>query len=91
MHYLKVFKKFYQVKNDLRIINDDYVFSHLLDEVLSHDGDLLEFEPKLSRSSRPIMVIENDDALIDKWLRLELTHARERYGEKGGHHIFYQF
>jgi len=66
-----------KVKNDLRIINDDYVFSHLLDEVLSHDGDLLEFEPKLTRSSRPIMVIENDYALIDKWLRLELTHARE--------------
>lgn len=67
-----------KVKNHLRIIDDDDVFSHLIDEVLSHDADLIEFEPRLIDSPRPILVIENDDTFVDRWLRLEIVSARER-------------
>ena len=67
-----------KVKSDLKQIEDDDIFSHLIDEVLSHDADLLAVEPGLREAQRPIMVIENDENILQRWLRLEISAARER-------------
>jgi len=67
-----------KVKNDLRNLSDDDILSHFIDEILSNDFDLIEFEPELVNSNRPIYVIQNDQNLIDRWLKLEIISARER-------------
>ena len=68
-----------KVRCEIRNNLEDEIFSHLIDEILSSDNDLLEFEPKLSEVLRPISVLENDENVINRWLNLELLAAKERF------------
>ena len=68
-----------KVRCEIRNNLEDEIFSHLIDEILSSDNDLLDFEPKLSEVLRPITVLENDENVINRWLNLELLAAKERF------------
>ena len=67
-----------KVRSEIGNNLEDEIFSHLIDEILSSDNDLLEFEPKLAEVERPLSVLENEPTVIQRWLNLELLAAKER-------------
>ena len=68
-----------KVNSDLKIIpeDDSQIFSHLVDEILSYDNDFTSFMPELTDRKRPINILQNDQSLIDRWIRFEFESAAQ--------------
>ena len=59
-------------------IQDDDVFSHMIDEILSYDAEFIQLLPQLANYQRPIDILSDDDELVKRWIEIELVHARKR-------------
>ena len=68
-----------KVNSDLKVIpeDDSQIFSHLVDEILSYDNDFISFMPELGNRKRPIHILENDQVLVNRWIRFEFDSAAE--------------
>ena len=67
-----------KVKSDMNQIQDDDVFSHMIDEILSYDAEFIQLLPQLANYKRPIDILSDDDELVKRWIEIELIHARKR-------------
>ena len=65
-----------KVKSDLPLIQDDDVFSHMIDEILSYDAEFVQLMPQLAAAPRPVDVLSTNIELIERWIEVEHKHAR---------------
>lgn len=50
-----------KVEDDFELELDDEVFSHIVDEIISNDAELLLFDPVIGNMHRPIKILEQEE------------------------------
>ena len=51
----------------------------MIDEILSYDSEFTKLLPQLANFKRPIDILSEDPELEQRWIEIELMHARKRY------------
>ena len=62
-------------------IQDDDIFSHMIDEILSYDAEFIQLLPQLANYKRPIDVLSDDASRQSRRItigaRLQIVHFRQ--------------